>query len=133
MHELSVCLALIGQVERIASERRAAAVSRIVLEIGPLSGIEPDLLRNAWPLAAAGTVAVDAELDITASRIVVRCSQCDAESEAATNRLVCGHCGDWRTRVVSGDEMLLLRLELENAASPGETPGEPQQRKQTMQ
>jgi hydrogenase nickel incorporation protein HypA/HybF len=49
MHELSVCLALMSQVNRIAGEHGAVRVDRIVLNIGPLSGIEPALLRKAFP------------------------------------------------------------------------------------
>ena len=57
MHELSVCLALLDQVQSIAREHAATGVERILLQVGPLSGIEPPLLKNAYPLAAAGTVA----------------------------------------------------------------------------
>ena len=121
MHELSVCLALIEQVQGIARQHRAAQVSKILLDVGPLSGVEPDLLRNAWPLAAAGTVAEDAELDISTSDVRVRCSQCESETGAAPNRLVCGECGDFRTNVVSGDEMILKSVELENAHPSGDT------------
>jgi hydrogenase nickel incorporation protein HypA/HybF len=112
MHELSVCLALIESVERIAAERGARAVHVIHVRIGPLSGIEPDLLRNAYPLAATGTVAAGSRLDLTTADLVVRCTQCEQESTVVVNRLLCAHCGDFRTRVVSGDELLLERVEL---------------------
>lgn len=112
MHELSVCLALMQQVERVAREHRALRVERILLQLGPLSGVEGPLLQHAFPLAAAGTLAEHAELVIETIPVRVRCSQCGADSEVAPNRLVCGACGDWRTRVVSGEEMLLARLEL---------------------
>ena len=46
--------------------------------------------------------------------IVVECSQCGAESPASPNRLLCGECGDYRTRLVSGDEMVLQSLELDD-------------------
>lgn len=113
MHELSVCLSLMQQVEGIARERDAVKVVRITLNIGPLSGVEPDLLRHAYPVAAAGTVAEDAELIMETSDIVVRCSQCDAETKVAPNKLLCGSCGDFRTRVVSGDELTLMSVELD--------------------
>jgi len=114
MHELSVCLSLMQQVERIARERNAEKVTKITLNIGPLSGVEPDLLRNAYPLAAAGTVAEDAELVMEIADIVVQCSQCDSESTVMPNKLVCGSCGDFRTRVTSGDELTLMRVELDH-------------------
>ena len=116
MHEMSVCLALINEVERIAAERNAGSVSRIEVGIGPLSGVEAVLLDRAFPLAAAGTSAEHAELVIETTDIVVHCSQCGEESAARANRLLCDACGDYRTRILSGEEMILQRVELD--ASP---------------
>jgi len=114
MHELSVCLSLLEEVKRVARENNAGSVTRIIVRIGPLSGVEPDLLRNAYPIAAAGTVAENADLEIEVAGIVVSCSQCGRESDAAANRLLCAHCGDYRTNLVSGDEMVLQSLELDD-------------------
>lgn len=103
---------MLDQVTSIAADHRATQVSRVVVRIGPLAGVEPDLLAAAFPLARAGTVAEAAELVIERLPLRVRCETCGAESEAAANRLLCGACGDWRTRVVSGDELMLSSVEL---------------------
>jgi hydrogenase nickel incorporation protein HypA/HybF len=42
----------------------------------------------------------------------VRCETCGAETEAEPNRLICATCGDYHTRLVSGDEMMLMSVEL---------------------
>jgi hydrogenase nickel incorporation protein HypA/HybF len=112
VHELSVCQALIGQVEGIAREHNALGVALIRLQVGPLAGVEPHLLEQAYPLASTGTVAENAELMIERLPIKVRCQQCGAESPAEPNRLLCGACGDWHTTVISGDEMILASVEL---------------------
>lgn len=117
MHELSVCLSLLQQVETIAAERNASRVTAITLNIGPLSGVEPDLLKNAYPLAAAGTLAEQAELIVEIADVVVRCSQCDSETTVPPNKLLCGTCGDFRTQLISGDEMTLMRVELDTPAA----------------
>jgi hydrogenase nickel incorporation protein HypA/HybF len=112
VHELSVCVALIEQVERYANEHRASGVEQIVLRIGPLSGIETPLLETAYPLAAAGSIAEGAELVVKAAPVRVECTQCGEVSEVPTNRLLCGHCGSFCTRVTSGEDMILERLVL---------------------
>ena len=117
MHELSVCLALLEQIQRIAAEQDAQRVTRIELNVGPLSGVESDLLKSAWPIAAAGTVAEHAELFVDDAEIVVRCTVCNAETIATANKLLCGECGEFRTSLVSGDEMILQRLEVERASA----------------
>jgi len=102
-----------GQVEQIARREQAERVTRILLSVGPLSGVEPQLLADAFPIAAAGSVAEGAELVIESQPIQVKCLSCGAETSATANRLVCGTCGDYRTQLLSGDELLLTSLELE--------------------
>ena len=85
--------------------------------MGPLSGVEAQLLKHAYPVASAGTVAEGAELVIEDLPVRIKCSQCGEESEARPNKLVCNSCGDWRTKVISGDELLLMSVELERASA----------------
>ena len=87
-------------------------LSSLFIKVGPLSGVEPELLRHAYPLAAIGTVAENAELIIESGDVIVSCTQCGAESVVKPNRLLCKACGDFRTRLISGDEMTLERVEL---------------------
>ena len=101
------------QVEQIAADNKAVNVVRIVLQIGPLSGVEGELLQQAFPIASAGTLAQDSELDIQVQPIQVRCDVCAMVSDATVNNLVCAECGDWHTSLVSGDEMLLQSVEMD--------------------
>jgi hydrogenase nickel incorporation protein HypA/HybF len=113
MHELSVAQALIEQVGNIVRDQHAECATGIRVRIGPLSGVVPELLANAFPLAAAGSVAEQAKLELLEAPIRVRCQICGEESDAAANRLLCGACGDWHTQVLSGDELILESVELE--------------------
>jgi hydrogenase nickel incorporation protein HypA/HybF len=124
MHELSVCQGLLREVQRVARAHRGARVTAIRLRIGPLSGVEPHLLEQAFPIAAAGTLAEDSALLLDRLPIQVRCAQCGATTGALPNRLVCGQCGDWRTTLLSGDELQLVQVELARetaACSPSAT------------
>jgi hydrogenase nickel incorporation protein HypA/HybF len=119
MHELAVCQALIDQVQAIAVENGAHRVAVVHVQLGPLSGVEPELLRQAYPFACAGTAAEDSELQITVVPIRVRCRICGSESEVTPNRLVCGSCSAWQTELVTGDEMLLASIEIERDGPTG--------------
>ena len=121
MHELSICLSLLSQVADIAKARDAEAVERIVIEVGPLSGVEPSLLAQAYEIARAGSCAAQAELSITTTELIVGCLDCGAESPAAPNRLLCASCGGYRTKIAAGDEMTLRRVEL-RVREPPATP-----------
>ena len=117
MHELAICHSLMDQVVSIAEERNSSRVVSIIVGIGALSGVESQLLKNAYPFASAGSVAEKAELIIESLPIRVRCDVCGSESEVLPNKLICKQCGDWHTTLVSGDELLLMSVELETAAA----------------
>ena len=71
MHELAICQAMLIQVEQIAAENGGASVEKIILLIGPLSGVEPPLLQRAFSVARCGTVAEAAALEIQTAAIQV--------------------------------------------------------------
>ena len=115
MHELSICQSMLAQVEAIALQHHTERVTGITLHIGPLAGVEPGLLQQAFSLARAV---------IESLPIRVRCHGCERESDALPNRLVCGHCGDYHTQLISGDEMLLasVELDIDTPTHPTQTP-----------
>lgn len=111
MHELSVCMQLVRQVERLAADHRARTVERIVVQVGRLSGVEPDLLARAFPLAVPGTRAAGAVLSVEALPVRIRCGSCGTEADAEISDLSCPGCGAWRTELLSGRELILKTVE----------------------
>jgi len=123
VHELSICQALIEQVEAVAREQEAVQVVQIRVGIGPLSGVEPQLLEQAFQLARAGSIAASASLLIDHLPVRVSCRQCGRETRAEVTNLACGNCGDWHTQLVSGDELLLSQVELVRESPSGKSAG----------
>lgn len=111
MHELAICSSVLQQALSVARMHGAQRVGWITLQIGPLAGVEPALLRAAFPIVAVGTACADASLEIETLPVQVHCSACKATSKVRANRLLCAGCGTWRVELVSGDEMLLARVE----------------------
>ena len=112
MHELSICQQMMIQVNEIALQNQASAIESITLKIGPLSGVESSLLKQAFPFAAAQTIAENAELIIEELPVVIQCNQCGSKTNTMPNKLVCSQCGDYHTQLLSGDEMLLANVEI---------------------
>lgn len=113
MHELAICQALLSQVGEIAERIDATRVNRITLRVGPLSGVVPQLLERTFEVARRGTVAADATLITETMPPRIRCRSCGREATVPPNRLVCPACGDYRTALLSGDELILARVEVE--------------------
>jgi hydrogenase nickel incorporation protein HypA/HybF len=111
MHELSICQAVLQQVLGLVPPPDATMISRITLRIGPLAGVEPDQLRLAFPLVAAGTSCADATIEIEPIAVEIRCRMCGQAAQVRANRLLCPACGSWQVNLLRGDEMLLARVE----------------------
>jgi len=112
MHELSICRQIISQASDIGLQNRALAIESITLKIGPLSGIESELLKRAFPFAAEHTLAERANLVIDELPVVIQCRQCGSKTNTVANNLLCSQCGSLETMLLSGDEMILDSVEL---------------------
>ncbi len=118
MHELSIAEVLVIQLQRLADREGARRVTRVVLRIGALSGVEPEALRFAFPVAAEGSCAEGADLILEEAPLKVRCDDCGAETPAEPLAIRCAACGGDRVRITDGSEMILQSAEL--AFSGGE-------------
>lgn len=112
MHEAALCSALLEQVARVAREQDAARVVRVRVRIGPLAGVEPELLARAYAVGRIGTVAEEASLEIELATVRVRCRACGREGAASPQQLCCGSCGSADTQLLAGDDLLLTQVEL---------------------
>jgi hydrogenase nickel incorporation protein HypA/HybF len=113
MHELSIVQSLFGLLEKHVKENQAQKVVRVVVKIGRLSGIEPDLLKVAFDTFKSNTVAQDAELCLEVPDIVFHCNHCKKNFISQVLVFQCPLCdnnGD--INIVEGDEMVLQSLEL---------------------
>jgi hydrogenase nickel incorporation protein HypA/HybF len=113
VHELTLCRGLLQQVTTIAEEHQASAIKSIHLKVGPLAGIEIELLKRSFPLVAHGTPAQEALLEITPAKATIHCDKCDVTSELDNIQLICPHCQSTATTLLSGDEMTLENVVLE--------------------
>ncbi|MEE4295014.1 MAG: hydrogenase maturation nickel metallochaperone HypA [Wenzhouxiangella sp.] len=118
MHELSVCESLLTQVRATAAANQASGVGQITVRLGPLSGVEADLLAQAFTIARNGPMTAEATLVIEPQPVRIRCRECGGENDAATNRLLCKACGGYRVDLISGDELLLAKVELRGVSTP---------------
>lgn len=122
MHELSIALALLEQVQTIAEREKADTVSRIAIRIGGLSGVNPEALELAFPIAAADTCAAGAALDITYTPAHIHCRNCGQEGSLEPALPACEACGSLDAELEGGRDLLLTAVEIESAqADPANT------------
>lgn len=111
MHEMSLALAVVDQVETAARGRRAPGVLSIRLDVGELAGVVAESLAFCFELACAGTVVEGAELITRTVPGTARCEPCARDWEVGMPpRLLCPHCGAAAVELVSGRELLIREV-----------------------
>jgi len=117
MHELSIALSILEIVEHEVAPYldgpEAPVVEAVTVQIGRLSGIEPEALGFAWEVARAGTVADGSELRIETIEARARCETCGADFDLDGGSGSCGRCGPVGFRIVEGREMLVRAISVQ--------------------
>jgi hydrogenase nickel incorporation protein HypA/HybF len=108
MHELAITESVI---EAITHRIGDARVSRVLLEIGKLSGVVPDAVRFCFDIAADGTPLVGAVLDIIETPGRARCRECGARIEIDGPIALC-HCGSANLEFIDGTELRIKEVEI---------------------
>jgi hydrogenase nickel incorporation protein HypA/HybF len=116
MHEASLASSLLETVQATAADHGMIRVTGLVLRVGGLTMVVPELLRTAFDLAARGSLAEGATLDIVAVPVVARCRACQAQITVDDWVFCCPTCGSGDTHVESGRELDLVELSGEQGA-----------------
>lgn len=119
MHEYAIAQALVEQVTEIARRHAAESVTRVVVQVGKLRGVIPEILQWGFEVASADSVAAGAELEIQEVPIVIRCQTCGKQSQLDAPLYLCPECGSTDVEQVSGDELILKSLEIGDEKDPG--------------
>ena len=115
MHEVSIVEALIEQVEGEVTRAGACGkVTRLVLSIGRLSGVQVDSIRFAFELLSPDTIVEGAALEIETPPAVCVCAACGARTELEELCLECPACDSHEISIEGGREMLLLTIDVDD-------------------
>ncbi|MFE7948620.1 hydrogenase maturation nickel metallochaperone HypA [Streptomyces sp. NPDC057426] len=126
MHEMSVAVAVVDQVEAAARSRGAAGVSSILLDVGELAGVVGDALAFCFELACAGTVVEGAELITRTVPGMARCEPCAEDWPVGMPpRLLCPGCGAAAGELVSGRDLQIREVRWTDPETAGERRPQP--------
>lgn len=117
MHEMSLTRSLLTQVQQLCEQYGGLAVERIEVELGPLSGVEPILLREAYDVLSVERGIAGAVLEIQEVPLEARCRDCRAEFELASFTFICPECESRSVQVTRGDAFRLLNVTLQTAVA----------------
>jgi hydrogenase nickel incorporation protein HypA/HybF len=116
MHEMSIALAVVGQVESAAravqgDDGAAPTAGSVTLRVGELAGVVPDSLRFCFELACADTLLAGAELRCENVPGRARCTPCDADwATGLPPDLCCPRCGGGASELTAGRELEIAQV-----------------------
>jgi len=112
MHEYSVVQALLNQCEDVAKQNKATKVTKVICKIGVMSGIETHLLQVAFDTFKEGTICNDALFVQNVQKLKLECKDCANVFEVDEVRYYCHECESLRVKVLDGEDMYLMSLEM---------------------
>ena len=113
MHEYSIVQSLLDSCEETAKQNNSEKITKVVVKIGVMSGVEADLLQTAFDTFKEGTMCHNAEFVINIQKLKLECKECGNVFEVDEVRYFCTACESLRVKVLDGEDMYLMSLEME--------------------
>ncbi len=115
MHEMSIAQALLKTVLHEAANRQLGRITRIVVRIGPFSGIMTEALHFGFEAIRRDTPLAATTLAIEEAAAQARCQNCDHAFDLYEPVFSCPRCGSDRLTINGGDDLHIAYLEVENS------------------
>ena len=122
MHEFSFAYNIFKVAEATAIKYNATRITEVLLEIGELTLIVPELLQRSFDMATRGSIAEGAKLTITITPGKVKCRDCHKVSVVKLNRdaqltglqlFQCSHCGKNNTEIIEGKKANVKNIKIQ--------------------
>ncbi len=107
MHEFSIASALIDLVAKHTPA--GTKLRRVVIEAGPLQGIDPDAMSWAWQSITSGGALEGSTIEIQQLPWRLHCDACGSDYRGTEFTSRCA-CGADQSHPVGGDELRLRSL-----------------------
>ena len=117
MHEMSIAMSILDEVEKHAKDHNVERVEELVLEIGMLSGIEIDALKFALDAIQKNSVLANTEVKIHSIEGLAKCLKCTKEYTMKELYDSCPTCSSYFKDIVGGrtDESRSIESQLRSA------------------
>jgi hydrogenase nickel incorporation protein HypA/HybF len=113
MHEFSLAEEVLKIARQEAEKNKALAVSEITIEVGNMSGIEPDAFKSALGLLSDGSILENACINILRIKGKGICVTCGKEFEMDRRVDTCPICNSFPSEIKGGNEFRVVSLIIE--------------------
>ncbi len=127
MHELGVVFHIMDRLEEVAKQSDVSSISKVVLDLGEVNGVVPDLLENCWNWAVKKSPLLEhAALDIQIVPALSYCEDCKKEFVTVKYGKTCPYCHGGSTWLLQGDEFMIRQIECPQSQPEAQTSADPE-------
>jgi len=113
MHELAIATSILNCVQAEAARMPKARITKVGVKIGELAGVDRDALQFGFEVLVKDTEWQALALELEYVPRMQRCSKCTYEFRMTEFDPRCPLCGDASTDCISGEELDIAYLEVE--------------------
>lgn len=122
MHEFAFAHNIFKIAEETAKKYDAKKISEVYLEVGELTLIVPELLKQSFKMATTGSIAEGAKLRIEMTPGKIKCNECDKISTVSITEeakltglqlFQCKHCGSKNTEILEGKSANVVNIKIQ--------------------
>lgn len=114
MHELGIASSVLDAARAEAQLRPEMKLTKVVIRVGDLAGVDRDALSFCFEALVKETDWESVVLEIERRAQRHRCPRCSSEFEVVNYETACPFCGETATTFISGSELELAYLEMED-------------------
>lgn len=112
MHELSIALSVIEQIEEETAKHGGGKVETVYVRVGVLSGVDTEALHFAYELASEGTDLQGSQLEIETVPLLVYCPKCSTTHAPEPRDISCPRCVTPAQEILQGRELEVRAFEM---------------------
>ncbi len=114
MHEVGIAASILETMDAEAKHRPDSRIIAVGLRIGALSNVDKDALMFAFDALTRNSPWQSLKIEIEWRERRQKCLGCGEEFAVENYQLACPKCGDARTTCISGTELDIAYLEVED-------------------
>jgi len=113
MHELGIAASILECVKKEADRHPETHICTVGIKLGELAGVDQDALRFGFDVLVKDTDFAPLALAIEYVPRTQRCSKCEYDFRMTDFDPRCPLCGDFGTTCISGEELDIAYMEVD--------------------
>ena len=113
MHELSIVMEVVKQVDKLAKDYNVKEVKSITVEVGEVSGVVKDYFVDAFNwMKKKNALLKNCELNYIAIEAISYCEDCKKTYSTTKYAKECPYCHSNKTYLVSGKDFMIKEIKV---------------------